>query len=988
MGPDQTAPATLPIYDISGPQPVLGDIPHDQVQSAIASGKYSFPAGQDVPVVSPDGVHGTVPAEKAPDALRSGYQYATPDMVSAQADQEKYGTTGQQILTGLEGAAQGIAGPLAPLAERGLGVNPEDIRKRAEVNPITHGVSEAGGFGLGAFTGASEASLLGHAGEAVAGAAGFLGEGANVGTRLAAGAAKMATEMGLYQAGDEASKAILDAPNSVGQAAANIGLSTLLGGVAGIPLTGLGIAAKAGLNSQVLRDFSDRMAFRGSNLNPNEMMEKEFNDAINTYHAMNSELSGPSGMKSQALQKLMPELTPEIEGQAQETEAKIRKAIDKMRAQPDLYPARLVNRLENDVNRFRSGAFSEEANPSVTIPGESRPFGDIGAPDIEQSRQEFGLPSDFGNTEISGKNAAQRPSLPKERHLSDIEQYKQSIGLEGNPRIPESGKSPWPERGPEAVEDFNKKAGLPSESAPSGVSAPGAAAADLGQINELNRSGINPYQAPAPKVSPRSSGEIFDAMNNLKQDLQNYSKGNYGPFSIPVHHESYDFLNATKSLGRDVRMSLENPETWGKVADLQRTINKSWTDVLPSVKDAQSKFMAKVGGEFEPSSEKFATYANQNGKATSQTIRQKMMGNFVDSAQNHFNAVDKAYEAAGVENPFQRPSMTALQESLSKPSIGAKLADTWFDKLGAYTTGNAIGGGVGGILGHATGIPEAGFAGAYLGRWTLGPVFSSLIKPIMERGANMPAFQQSAAYAKAVLSGQANLTNAAANVFASGSKTLPSHLMPDDKQIEKLDARIKDVATNQQKLLNVSGDMGNYTPDHAQALSQTAMNAVNYLNSQRPNNPKQSPLDAEIPVSKAQEAPFKRSLAIAEQPLTVLQHIKDATLVPQDIQTLKTVYPSYYDKISQELVGAMTDHISKGEPVPYRMRQSLSLFLGQPMDSTMHPQSMQAVQAIYAQAPTQNPPAPGKAKRGTAKLGDMAKNMQTAEQSREARRDG
>lgn len=849
--PVQSPDQTVPVYDISGPQPVLGDIPHAQVQDAITSGKYSFPKGQEISVFSPDGTPGTIPAEQAPEAFKSGYQYATPDLLNAQAEKEHYGSTGQQVITGLEGAAQGVAGPLAPLAERALGVNPEDIRKRAEYNPTTHSLSELGGFGAGALTGTGEAALLGKAGEGAAGLLGLGAEGASVGSRLAAGATKMATEMGLYQSGDEATKAVLDAPSSVGDAAAHIGMSALLGGVAGIPLTALGIGAKAAINSQVLRDFADRMAFRGSNVNLSEKLIQEAQDAHSLYHDMGSEIGGTDGIRAQAMKSLIPEVNDHIIGQAQDLVDQIGDTAENLGKSGD--KAGMVDQLQQQAEKIKT-AIDPQVDP-----------------------------------------------------------------LTNQPRV---------------------------------------------QLDSAN---------------------IYDTMNQVKRQL-----GEWGKFNkafVPLNE--VEFRNSAKGLGSSFKAALEDEGIWGKAGSLQKDLNSAWSDAIPAVKDFESKFTTSIGGEKTIDPAKFNTYLSQNGRATTETIRQQMMGNFVDAVEKFSGATDKAYEAAGVENPFKMGSTQALRESLGVPTLGTKLADLWFDKLGAKGLGDVAGGAVGGALGHATGIPEAGFGGAYLGKWALGPVFTSIIKPLMEKGASMPAFQSAIKYSAAVLKGDHELTNTAANVFASQVKALSSHLYPSSDSVDTLDKKLKKFAENPKPMLNVAGNLGNYMPDHAQAVSQTTMNAVNYLNSQRPSNPKQSPLDSDLPVSKAQLAPFHRSLEIAEQPLMAFQHIKQGTLLPQDVNTLKTVYPDYYNKMSQKLMSAMTDHISEGGNVPYKLRQSASLFLGQPLDSTMTPSSIQAIQSMYAQnQPTsqaQAQPA-GKGKKGApSKLNKIASNLQTNDQARAAR---
>lgn len=761
-------------------------------------------------------------------------------------DDETFGTPGQQFLTGVEGAAQGVLGPVAPAIERAFGANPENIRLRAETNPWAHGVPEALTFGASALTGVGEAGLLAHAGEGAAAALKLGGEGANVGSKLAAGAAKMATEMGIYQAGDEASKAILSDPNqSAGSAISNVALSTLLGGGLGAPFAALGMGAKSIMNSQILKDFTDRLAFRGANINPNEMLQHEVEGAINGYHEMGSEVGGANGIKSAALKNILPEMSPKITEQAQGLVTRVQQEIDKLGDDP------LAKRLQSSLDEYSSA-----------VTPQSPAYGGTPAPDLEPS-------------------------------------------------------------------------------------------------------------------------QVFDATNRFKQQLQDWSK--FSKLAPPPIAER-DFISSAKSLSHDFRTALEDPETWGKAAELQTKLNDAWHSAIKPAQQIESKFMSWVGNERKIDPVKFNTYVNQAGRVADPTNRQQIMKVFADAMEKFQDATSLAYDRAGIPNPHPPIGMTSIRESLGKPSVGMKLADTWHDKIGAHTMGAGLGGGVGGLLGHATGIPEAGFAGAYLGRWALGPVFSAVIKPMMERGASLPAVESTLSYAKSVLYGTHSLTNAAASVFGNASKTVPALLAPAHADLEKMDDKLKEVAANPSKLMNVAGNLGDYMPDHAQAVAQTVMGGANYLNSQRPSNPKQSPLDADIPVSKAQNAPFYRSLAIAERPLLAFKHIADGTLLPQDVKVIQTVYPAYYKKMSQELASEMTTHLSQDGHIPYKVRQSMSLFLGQTLDSTMAPQNIQSIQAIYAQgkaSPQQGAQSQGgKPKGSPSKLGKMANNLRTPEQAR------
>ena len=174
------------------------------------------------------------------------------------------------------------------------------------------------------------------------------------------------------------------------------------------------------------------------------------------------------------------------------------------------------------------------------------------------------------------------------------------------------------------------------------------------------------------------------------------------------------------------------------------------------------------------------------------------------------------------------------------------------------------------------------------------------------------------------------------------------------------------------------GDLGHYLPDHQQALGTLAQNAVGYLNSLRPNSQKMAPLDSKPVASQASEMEFMRQLANAQQPMMLLQHIGQGTLLPQDLKTVNTIYPGYVQKVSQKLTSEM---LNSGKNVPYGTRMSLSMLMGQPLDSTMTPQAIVAAQPVPSQPPPQAPHG-GKTKHSTSKLGGIAASAQTPGQAR------
>ena len=790
-----------------------------------------------------DTLNGTTEApppgfEPIPTAVQPGNELsAPPPPPGFEPIGNKYETPGQAALTAAEGLAHGYAGPIATWAENKLakdgmvGLSKEERAARATVHPWLSGTTEAAGIMLPG----GEGALLGKLGEVAKGAAG-LEKAVTVADKLKAAAVASAAEMGAFQAGDEISNKLNNAPQSVGSVVSDVGLASLMGGVAGPIFGGAGMVAKSVLDNTVMKDFVDRLAYRKANIDPNEMIKHEADNAINTYYNMNDAITGANGMKSQAIQKLLPEeMTKPIENQITDILGKSQQTLADLTEKK--VPERYVAKLQNDISQLQETI----SNPSATV------------------------------------------------------------------------------------------------------------------------------------------GDRFDALNDFKKTLQDYSKGNWGPFAVPSYHEAYDFLNATKNLSREVRIGLEDSKAWGGAADLQKNLNKSWQKALPAAEDFEKKFMTKVGNDRVISSDKFNTYMNQAGRATSTTDRQKMMGNFIDAMNNHFKTVNDIYKSAGVENPFGSVSMNALKDSLEKKSIGAKLADTWHDRLGASSVGSSLGAIVGG---HIGGLP-----GVYLGKEVLGPVFANLIKPVLEKYPNIDvnAFHQALAYGKSVMRGEKLYANAMKSLFEGGVKTFPSHILPSNDELNKLDEKARKLNNDIAAASKLSGSLGYYQPEHGMAVNKTLGDAIQAINDARPEPVKRLPLDTAMPPSAATLAAFKKTLTIAQQPMSVLKLIKDSTITPQDIQTLKTIYPDYYVKMSKDILQQVAEYSAEGKYMPYDMKQSLSMFLGEPLDSSMTPGSILAAQPM-----PKTPPAPAgpkmSTKRGTSTLGKSNATYRTPSQTAEADR--
>lgn len=280
-------------------------------------------------------------------------------------------------------------------------------------------------------------------------------------------------------------------------------------------------------------------------------------------------------------------------------------------------------------------------------------------------------------------------------------------------------------------------------------------------------------------------------------------------------------------------------------------------------------------------------------------------------------------------------------------------------------------------------------AGELVGGGEAGELAATKFAATADQGANAEGFQAMANYIKATIKGENALSNGVKNLFEGGKAVLPTTLLPSDKDVEKLDKQLKELQGNSNPLFNVGDKVSHYMPDHGQAMAQTSATAVNYLNGLRPNIPKQNPLDTESKPTAAQNAPFKRALQIAQQPLMALDHVDKGTLLPQDVTTLKTVYPGLYSRMSDKIYNGLIEHIHNGNTVPYTTRIAMSIFLGRPLDSTMTQSSILAAQPQVQGSPSAQPQAKLVSPNHSMKnINKLAGAYATPEQAREASKAG
>ncbi len=243
------------VYDWQSNQWML--VPDHEVTQGVASGRYSFEEGLDVPVISPSGEYGTMPSQHVQDAFSKGkYRWATDEDLKAwqgrQQEQSKEAIYGDQtpLATGL-GFVQGMV-PGANTIMEGMGAlsgHGADVQQGIkEVGQRNEGATLTGNI-LGTISpysvGGALAGKIGGAAEGLA--ANALSKTASgivekMGSK-AFGSAMETAYFGLHNATNEAA---LGDPGEVAETLmAGLGRDLILGGAFGAGLEGARLAAPA-----------------------------------------------------------------------------------------------------------------------------------------------------------------------------------------------------------------------------------------------------------------------------------------------------------------------------------------------------------------------------------------------------------------------------------------------------------------------------------------------------------------------------------------------------------------------------------------------------------------------------------------------------------------------------------------------------------------------------------------------------------------------
>lgn len=852
-----------------------------EAQSALQSGTH------EVPLYDPHGNFGSAAMQDAPDLIQQGYTQPNSEQLKDIHKQGKYGTTEQEAKTFLEGAASGLTFGESAGLERALGVDPADIQGRREVNPGIRGLGEFTSLVGSVAAGVGEGALLGKAAEAVFPAM----EGANFAGRVGSAAAKGAVENMIFQVGDENSKLLSSDPTqSVETAVSDIGLSGLLGA---------GVGGAFGTASELWK------------AGPGKNVDSILNTIKNRSNGVPEELKISTGIH----------IPPEIEAGLSDNPY-AQQALREAREGSSSYDKKIQGHFEEFYNNVKNAAgFALGKSPEQVedIIGRNVSEYDTGKEVKDQLIKEFKQQVEPVTTALNDFGEKFKTAPVSDTVKSDIAMKVANtiseMGLDKSSSAAESLKLAQ-----NLLEDLpkqtnandlkllaqNLKAKDPSQY---GIIKELKKAVNSGWESSLEQGVLEqaPQMTADFKKAKLDYGGVKDLIEELNSRLHSGKAG--GPDS---------FISNLKEMSPESVLRRLGPKG---DKDLGQLMDRLFPSVSEKIKAHElDKIIQGAGKDGELSIKKlFRNIENMGADlrdfAITPEIQQKLV--------NIKAMADRVPNSSSFTSRLSDKLWSKLP-----PGVGALIG--LLSKVTDNSTINLLLGGLASHIGS-----EAGGATRY-----------AMLK-FLGSGAETSGegFMAATKLAAATARGESLLNNGIKNVVGTGGKVIP---MPTPKALKVLEAQVKKVAENdpdtQKDMLSIGGATSHYLPDHGAALAMTGARNLQYLASMRPPDKALSPLDSDPKPNSEQQAKYQRALQIAEQPLIVLNSVKRGNVTVQDIAHLKQMYPALYQRMNQKLMDDLVAAAHGEKKLPYSTKMGISSFMGQPLDSTMTPQSIISIQ--------------------------------------------
>jgi len=302
------------------------------------------------------------------------------------------------------------------------------------------------------------------------------------------------------------------------------------------------------------------------------------------------------------------------------------------------------------------------------------------------------------------------------------------------------------------------------------------------------------------------------------------------------------------------------------------------------------------------------------------------------------------------------------------------------DTIAGVGSAAVFGGGIGGLAAGAASILANKFIRSAAGDRVMATVANSYSNWRKLTQATSDTAQQISTR----VTNSIRTESAKANLIGFTERVTSQFNRQRDAVLAREDQRDKYVASFHDALAPVMA--GN--PDLAESTALVLSRGNAHLASILPTSPGFSDLMSGTnldpqDVPESEKLGFLDREKLVRDPTRIIGDMRDGTITPEQVETLRATSPELYSLMSRALVSKLADQASRQRVPDYQDRLNAGIFLGVPVDATARPEVIAAYQRVHALMKAQQPP-PSAARPSGTSLKRFARNRANSTDDRES----
>lgn len=837
------------------------------------------------------------------------------DIVNDYQNEQKYGpSVANALKTGLLGAGEGLTFNLSNMALTKSGLmTPDEINQLEQRNKIAHGIGVAGGIGLG-LLGPTEIGAgvqgVSKVGEGVSLAAKALGMSSELGLKTLG----LATEGAFYGAGNSVNESVLGDPDLAAEhLMSNIGYGMLWGGAGGAAFGLLGKAADSagGKITDIINDIKTRTA----------TAVPEGAEALASVlpTARQSVLDGLSQKIPEASDiKEVADANGLAEFPGMYSSNKItRGALSTLLQSRTVVGDRMAQAAEDEIQKAKNivtGMVKTDAPESVIQLGAN-----LKSSTLPTFESEYAKTKSLYDMIHQQSDHIPVSEASVNRLADNILSIKGLVDSEGNPI---SASSPqWKLASETANEIRGKKT--------------------VEDLMDYHQALAAKTSGPVDRFTKSIGAAIHDNLTNLEENtMENFAKKNFTPDS----EYGKQILDAVDAMPQARASYAELRGKFDPILEMTGKKASGPADFIAKLSDTDEQ---KIGQSILNKSntntfQEFAENFPEQAKMITDFKKNQLLAGAQD--KNGLN-ISKLYKNI-IDEKKTPTELRKLMFSDDDLNTINRIAQ-WKDKIPFREVG-------------PSGTPAGSEAIRLFStpvKWLTNNARDYGLKRSLE-GLDGSKAGVLAEIEKNIVKNTNTIYSGVKQIFSGGAQPvqrgiLGAAIYDDHDKFQKFNNRLSELS-NPSVLVNeanrITSPLHDAAPNISGGIGETIVRALSTIHQAMPKMPKDPMSDAYEP-SLTEKAHFQRVLAAVENPIGILNHVSRGTLTPEELQTVQSVNPKIYDQMKNELM----EQLAKKKPeelknMPFATKQSISMFTGQPMDSSLLPQNVMNFQCSYAMA--------------------------------------